>query len=73
MNDAQEPTYLSYMLRLWREEPRAPWRASLHSTATGQVHLFGDVARMWAYLNAQMGDEQDDPPGVPDHTRPSDG
>jgi hypothetical protein len=70
MNDAQAPTYLSYMLRLWREGPYAPWRASLHSTATGQVHLFGDVERMWAYLNAQMGDEQDDPPDAPEPAVP---
>ncbi len=70
MNDAQELTYLSYMLRLWREEPRAPWRALLHSTATGQVHLFADVGRMWAYLNAQMGGERDDPPGAPDRGTP---
>jgi hypothetical protein len=70
MNDAQEPTYLSYMLRLWREEPRAPWRASLHSTATGQIHLFGDVERMWAYLNAQMEGERDGPPDAPEQAAP---
>lgn len=63
MNDALESSYLSYMLRLWREEPQAPWRASLHSTATGREHLFADVERMWAYLSAQMGGENDDPPG----------
>ena len=65
MNDAQEPTYLSYMLRLWREELRV-----LHSTAMGQVHLFVDVERMWAYLNAQMGGERDNPPGAPERGAP---
>jgi hypothetical protein len=70
MNDAQEPTYLSYMLRLWREGPHVPWRASLHSTATGEVHRFADVERMWAYLNAQMEGERDDPPGAQEHAAP---
>jgi hypothetical protein len=54
------------MLRLWREEPRAAWRASLQSTATGQVHLFANVDRMWAYLNTQIVGERDDPPRAPE-------
>ena len=70
MNDAQEPTYLSYLLRLWREDPRVPWRALLHSTATGQAQLFSDVERMWAYLNAQMAGERDDPADAPERGVP---
>jgi hypothetical protein len=52
--------YLSYLLRLWREGEEAPWRASLESVSTGQVHRFGDVEAMWRFLWEQLerGDDQ---------------
>ncbi len=66
MNDAGESTYMSYMLRLWREDARAPWRASLQSTATEETCHFTDIDRMWAFLKAQMEDAGDDPPVKPE-------
>jgi hypothetical protein len=70
-------TYQSYLLRLWRDNPRAPWQASLQSTATEKTFHFADVGHMWAFLQAQMAGEGDPPeeaenptgqsgPGVPD-------
>lgn len=50
--------YQSYLLRLWRDNPRAPWQASLQSTATEQVHHFPDVEQMWAFLKAQLSEER---------------
>ncbi len=73
-----EPSnYQSYLLRLWRDNARAAWQASLQSTATEQVHHFPDLEQMWVFLQAQMGAGRDDveagdarpdamEPGVPD-------
>ena len=47
--------YCSFLLRLWREDPRAPWRASLQSTATGERHIFADIASLLAFLQALTG------------------
>ena len=70
-------TYQSYLLRLWRDNPRAPWQASLQSTATEETLHFADVGQMWDYLQAQMAGESNPPeegenptgqsePGAPD-------
>ncbi len=54
MNKNAESTYQSYLLRLWRDSPHSPWRASLQSTTTEQIHQFANVAQMWAFLMAQL-------------------
>lgn len=57
-----EPShYQSYLLRLWRDNARDAWQASLQSTATEQVHHFPDVDRMWIFLRAQLGIDVDEP------------
>ena len=53
--------YQSYLLRIWRDHSRAAWRASLQSTATEQIHPFGDVDQMWAFLKVQMDIDAGDP------------
>jgi hypothetical protein len=53
--------YQSYLLRLWRDNARDAWQASLQSTASEQVHHFPDVDRMWAFLQAQLGIDVDEP------------
>jgi hypothetical protein len=60
MKDARELTYLSYLLRLWRDDPGATWRASLQSAITGEVRKFADAEQIWAYLNAQMGGRREE-------------
>lgn len=53
--------YRSYMLRMWRDDPRAAWQASLQSTATEKVYYFPDLEHMWAFLQVVMvgrGDNQ---------------
>jgi len=66
MNETPERTYRSYLLRLWRDNPAATWRASLQSSSTEEVRKFADAEQMWAYLKAQMGGEKDDLSGVPE-------
>ena len=45
-----QPTYHSFLLRLWREFRHSPWRASLESAATGERHSFADLERLFAFL-----------------------
>jgi hypothetical protein len=66
---SKPPDYLSYLLRVWRDNARPSWQASLRSTATGQIHHFADVEQMWDFLLVQMAGAEDDqgagdvPPG----------
>ncbi len=53
MDSSSPPEYRSYLLRLWRDNPRAPWRASLQSTATGGLEHFADIDSLFAFLVAQ--------------------
>lgn len=48
--------YQSYLLRLWRDGPQRPWRASLHCVATDTLHHFADMTYLLAFLQAQTGD-----------------
>jgi hypothetical protein len=49
--------YQAYLLRLWRESPQAPWRASLQSVNSGERCGFPDLQSMFAYLQTQTGEE----------------
>ena len=52
-----QPTYLSYMLRLWRTSTtgEATWRASLENPQTGERHGFASLDAMVAFLRQQIG------------------
>ena len=62
----EHPSYLSYLMRLWRvrgdaESPGTEhdsWRASLESAQTGQTQGFADLEDLLAYLRRQTGNEQ---------------
>ena len=51
----EQPDYLSYLLRLWREDSRGPtnWRASLESAITGKRHVFPCLMELFAFLQQQ--------------------
>lgn len=53
---ATSDAYQSYLLRLWRERAGDPWRATLRSTTTQQVHHFATVEALFAFLDACLGD-----------------
>ena len=57
--------YASYLVRTWQEHVngRLVWRASLHSTATGEVRAFSSLADLLAYLDTQHMDELPRPLG----------
>jgi hypothetical protein len=49
--------YRVYLLRLWlaeSEDGRPVWRAALEDARTGERHCFADLARLCAFLEAQM-------------------
>lgn len=46
--------YFSYLLRLWRENDAAPWRAALEDPHTGERRSFADAAQLLAFLREQM-------------------
>ena len=61
---AQEPRYLSYLLRLWREQDEgeikdsaepAVWHASLESSLTGKRQGFNSLDELFAFLRRETG------------------
>lgn len=42
--------YQSFMLRLWREAPDAPYRASLQATTDGEQIIFADLPALFTFL-----------------------
>lgn len=66
MNSQDVLLYQSYLLRLWRDNPQSPWRASLQSSATEELRHFATVDELWAFLMAQMGgkDDSSSPPPI---------
>ena len=56
----KSPTYFSYLLRLWRDNARAPWRASLEDAHSGERYLFARPAELVQFLEEQM-KEEDEP------------
>ena len=50
----------SYLLRLWREHPDTPMRATLIAVGQPDAHQhFADLAALCAFLRAQAGTEPD--------------
>jgi hypothetical protein len=42
--------YHAYLLRLWRDDENAPWRASLQEAHAGQLVSFASVAQLVAFI-----------------------
>jgi hypothetical protein len=51
----QQPAYLAYLLRLWREEHGGQfiWRASVEMPGLDKRRAFADLAALFAFLEAQ--------------------
>jgi hypothetical protein len=52
--NAPNPNYRSYLIRLWRENEAAPWRASLTHVVTGEIHKFATVEMVFDYLHGEL-------------------
>jgi hypothetical protein len=56
------PTYLSYLLRLWREERDGQyiWRASLEIPFEEKRRAFADLAALFRFLEAETAPAEPD-------------
>ena len=52
--------YHAGLLRLWRDGPAGPWRASLQEAESGERIGFADLDRLFAYLRRMKEDEPDE-------------
>jgi hypothetical protein len=51
-----EQTYTSYLLRLWRDHTRSPWRATVIDVARpGEHQHFASLDALFAFLITQTG------------------
>jgi hypothetical protein len=46
--------YRSYMVRLWREAPGAPWRCQVRCVGTGRERRFACLAELFEFLTADV-------------------
>jgi hypothetical protein len=53
----EQPDYVSYLLRLWRETARGEtvWRASLERSLADKRHVFASLGDLFEYLRQQAG------------------
>lgn len=42
--------YHAFMVRLWRDDEKRPWRASLQNAHTGEEQHFASLARLIEHL-----------------------
>jgi hypothetical protein len=47
---SQPFSYQSYLLRVWREAPEGPWRASLENATSGEKRAFAQLEDLIDYL-----------------------
>jgi hypothetical protein len=51
-----ESTHASYLLRIWRDHTRSPWRAMVIDVARlGEHRHFATLDALFAFLTAQTG------------------
>lgn len=51
------PHYCAYMVRIWRENTNASWRASAQSVRTGEKIYFADLEHLFDFLRRQTTDD----------------
>lgn len=51
--------YLAYLLRFWREESGAPWRAMVEDPHTGEKRSFAAPEHLWAYLQEKLSNSRE--------------
>ena len=55
---ADPERYRSYLLRLWRESPDAPWRVHVHCVQSGVERRFAGLAGLFQFLDADASEAQ---------------
>lgn len=54
--------YISFLLRLWQEGEKQPWRASLEDPRSGERKSFRDAKELFCYLEQYMQENTTDDP-----------
>ncbi|MCP4361021.1 MAG: hypothetical protein GY796_23690 [Chloroflexi bacterium] len=65
------PDYMAYLVRLWREDGRSPWHASLQNPHTGQKQTFATPEDLWLFLQTSMDSPEDNQPLTASNQLPS--
>lgn len=65
-NPEPKPGYLAYLIRLWKDRPTSPWRASIENPHTGERASFAELPSLFQYLEQRTAESSD--PAAP--TRP---
>ena len=47
---SQTLLYEAYMVRIWRDSPQSPWRASAQLVADGEIVNFGNLPALFEFL-----------------------
>lgn len=55
MKEKTTDTYLAYLLRLWRDDETAPWRATVEDASTGKRFGFANLKALFVFLEKQTG------------------
>ena len=54
----KEKNYQAYLLRLWRDNDAASWRAMLENPHSGQRFVFANTAALYQFLDRQTEQNQ---------------
>ena len=50
----EQPNYHAFLLRIWQEDGRLPWRVTVENPHTGEKQTFATPELFWAYLQTQL-------------------
>lgn len=50
----KHPIYYAYLLRVWRDGPDNPWRATLEDPHTGDVIGFATIEQLYDFIQSQV-------------------
>jgi len=53
--------YYAYLLRCWRENAAAPWRATLENPHSGEIIGFASLEQLYQFLERQTGQHNQPP------------
>lgn len=62
MAERTTPTYIAYLVRLWREDSTTTWRGTLEDPHTGQRYAFADVEALLDHIREEMRPQPPSPP-----------
>ncbi len=49
--------YHAFLLRLWRENGRSPWRASVENPHDGEKKTFATLEQLWVHVQMLIDEE----------------